>query len=73
MNKEEAIKIVEAKFPDQDIDKVTETEKYFLISILPKQKNPKVLIRPVPKADGLMAVDKASKKVFTYNPIRHGK
>lgn len=71
MNKEEAIRLVIAKYPDRDIDKVVETDKYFLVSMLPKQKNLNSLITPIPYDDGLKAVDKSTKQIFTYNPIRH--
>ena len=71
MNKEEAIRLVRSAYPDKDIEKVTETGKYFLVSLLPKSSNRNDVIRLAPFDDGLKAVDKATKKVFTYNPIRH--
>lgn len=71
MNKEEAIKLIMSKFPDRDIDKITETGKYFLVSIMSKQKNQNGLIKTMSIDDGLKAVDKETKEVFTYNPIRH--
>jgi hypothetical protein len=73
MKKENAVKIIVDKFPNHDIVKVTETKKYFLVGILPKMKKTASIIRPIPCNDGLMAVDKATGGVFTYNPIRHGK
>lgn len=71
MNKEEAIKLIMSKFPDRDIDKITETGKYFLVSVMSKQKNQNGLIKTMSVDDGLKAVDKETKQVFTYNPIRH--
>lgn len=71
MNKEEAIKLIMSKFPNRDIDKITETGKYFLISVMSKQKNQNGLIKTMSIDDGLKAVDKETKEVFTYNPIRH--
>lgn len=71
MNKEEAIKLIMSKFPDRDIDKITETGKYFLVSIMSKQKNQNGLIKTMSVDDGLKAVDKETKEVFTYNPIKH--
>ncbi len=71
MNKEEAVRLVMSKYPDRDVDKVTETDKYFLVSIMSKQTNRNVIVRPVSYDDGLIAVDKTTKEVFTYNPIRH--
>ena len=71
MNKEEAISLVISKYPNRDIDKVTETDEYFLVSIMPKENTANVIIRPVSYDDGLLAVDKNTKEVFTYNPIRH--
>lgn len=71
MNKEESIKLIMSKFPDRDIDKITETGKYFLVSIMSKQKNQNGLIKTMSIDDGLKAVDKETKQIFTYNPIRH--
>ena len=71
MNKEEAIRLVMSKYPDRDVDKVTETDKYFVVSIMSKEAQRNVIIRPVSYDDGLIAVDKTTKQVFTYNPIRH--
>lgn len=71
MNKEEAIRLVRAAYPDKDIGKVTETEKYFLVSVFPKLPNRTDVVRLTPFDDGLKAVDKATKKVLTYNPIRY--
>lgn len=71
MNKDEAINIVMSKYPDREIDNITETDKYFIVNTLPKQKNKNQAIRLVPLNDGLKAVDKKTKQIFTYNPIRH--
>ena len=68
MKKEEAIKIITDKYPDCVIGKITETPKYFLINILTNSSN---FIQKLCN-DSLKAVDKNTKKVFTYNPIRHG-
>ena len=72
LKKEEAIEIVKNKFPDRDVDKVTETTNYFLVSIIPKRTNPDAIPMRFLLDDGLLAVDKNTKKVFTYNPLRHG-
>ena len=71
MKKEEAIKIITDKYPDRNIDKVTETDKYFLISISRKGIFEDNVIKPMVCDDGLKAVDKKTKQVFTYNPILH--
>ena len=71
MKKEEAVRLVLSKHHDRDVDKVTETDKYFLVSLVQKPKNPNMLFRPELYDDGLIAVDKKTKEVFTYNPIRH--
>ena len=71
MNKEEAIRLIQSAYPDKDIGKVTETERYFLVSVLPKSSNRNGVVRLTPLDDGLKAVVKDTKKVFTYNPIRH--
>lgn len=71
MNKDEAIQLVRNAYPDKDIEKVTETNKYFLVSILPRSSNRDTVVRLSLFDDGLKAVDKATKEVFTYNPIRH--
>lgn len=72
MNKEKAIAIVASKYPDKDIETVTETDKYFLISIIPK-RNVQDDSTVLPQSDdGLKAVDKSTGQIFTYNPIRHG-
>ena len=75
MNKDEAINIVISKYPTKVIDKVSETDNYFLISISPKRNNEgddDSVLFPTVCDDGLKAVDKKTGKVFTYNPIRHG-
>ena len=71
MLKEEAIRLVQTAYPGKDIGTVTETDKYFLVSLIPKMTNSRNVMRLNPYNDGLKAVDKATKKVFTYNPIRH--
>lgn len=71
MNKEEAIRLVMSKYRDREVDKVTETDKYFVVSIIPKQAKRNIIIRPISYDDSLIAVDKTTKQVFTYNPIRH--
>lgn len=72
MKKEEAIQLILDKYPNHEIDKVTETKNYFLIAISPKSVKNETIIKPVSCDDGLKAVTKANGKIFTYNPIRHG-
>ena len=71
MNREEATSLVVSKYPDRYVDNVTETDKYFLVSIVSNTVKQNVIIRPISCDDGLIAVDKNTKEVFTYNPIRH--
>lgn len=74
MKKEEAIKLVSDKYPDHKIDKVTENTKYFIISISKNKKIPDdMYVNTVECDDGLKAVDKVTKKIFTYNPILHNR
>ena len=73
MKQEDAIKLITEAYPNHVIDKVTETEHYFLIAISPKGSRKTGLIKITPCNDGLKAVVKASGKIFTYNPIRDGK
>lgn len=68
MKQEEAIKLVMSKYPNHDIGQVTETNEYFVINILPKNSGADIPICD----DGLKAVNKATKSIFTYNPIIHG-
>ena len=72
MRREEAVVLVLSNYPEYTIGKVTETDEYFLVSIFPRQSIPSDCIRPVLCDDGLKAVNKKSKEVFTYNPILHG-
>jgi hypothetical protein len=72
MTKQEAIDLITAKYPTFDVDRVTETNRYFLISIIPKTLSARHKDRPMPYEDGLKAVNKQTKEIFTYNPIRHG-
>lgn len=74
MTLEEAKQIVLDKFPNYGITKPRETTNYFIMSIHPKSAKPKSssFLKPKFADDGLMAVVKATKEVFTYNPIRHG-
>ena len=72
MKIEDAKKLVMSKYPNYAIDKVTETNKYFLVSIvLPKKHSPENLFLS-PQDGCLKAVDKSTKKIFTYHPIIHG-
>ena len=71
MTKEEAIKITLTKFKNRIVDKVTETDKYFLINLVGKGSKAEGVTVLEPFNDGLKAVDKQTKEVFTYNPIRH--
>lgn len=73
MRKEEAIKLIVSKYPNRTVDKVTETEKYFLISVSDKESSADDIIKPVIYDDGLKAVEKSTGKIFTYNPIRDSK
>lgn len=70
MTKGEAIVLIMAKYPNHIIEKITETEKYFLISIYNKKYKTEGTVRPMIMNDGLKAVDKKTKQIFTYNPIR---
>ena len=70
MKKGEAVVLIMAKYPNHIIDKVTETEKHFLVSIYHKKYKNSEGIRPKIVDDGLKAVDKKTKEIFTYNPIR---
>lgn len=71
MTKNEAIEIVNAKFPDCCVGKVTESDKYFLVEVIPKEYTETSIIPVVYCDDGLKAVDKETRQIFTYNPIRH--
>lgn len=70
MKKGEAVVLIMAKYPNHIIEKITETEKYFLVSIYHKKYKTQGLIRPMICDDGLKAVNKKTKEIFTYNPIR---
>lgn len=68
----EAIRLIKRKYPDRHIEKVTETKNYFLVSVVKEVSNdPDTIILPN-YDDGLKAVDKKTKQIFTYNPIRDG-
>lgn len=69
MNKEEAVQLVKQAYPGRDIGLVTETEKYFLVDTIAKSKPGSIQLPQYD--DGLKGVDKSTKTVFTYNPIRH--
>lgn len=72
MNIEEAKKLVASRYTNYVINKVTETNKYFLVSIvLPKKYDSENLFLS-PQDGCLKAVDKQTKKIFTYHPIIHG-
>ena len=71
MKKEEAMKLIMDKYPNHTVDKVTETGKYFLISISRKGAFENSFFKPVMFDDGLKAVDKTNGQIFTYNPILH--
>ena len=71
MTREKAIERVMNKYPNYNIDDVSETDKYFLISISRKGIFENAIIKPVMVDDGLKAIDKISGQVFTYNPILH--
>lgn len=72
MNRDKAVKIVMDKYPNHTIDKVTETDNYYLVSISDKETFENAIVKPVAYDDGLKAVDKKSGQIFTYNPIKHG-
>lgn len=69
MQQEEAIALIKSKYPSYDIGQVTETDEYFVINILPKNSTD---ADPAICNDGLKAVNKETKSIFTYNPIIHG-
>lgn len=78
MKQEEAIKLIRSKYPNHDVGKVTETDDYFVINILPINNNTDTsgteyeTINPPMCDDSLKAVNKVTKSIFTYNPIKHG-
>ncbi len=78
MQQVEAINLIKSKYPNNDIGQVTETDEYFIINILPKRNNTDTLgteydIIESPMCDDcLKAVNKETKSIFTYNPIKHG-
>ena len=72
MKQNEAEQLILKKYPNHEIDKVTETKNYFLIAISPKNARRVNGIKVDSCDDGLKAVTKADGKIFTYNPIRHG-
>lgn len=72
MTREEAIALITAKYPNHYIDKVTETKRYFIVCIIPKNVRRPKGIKVVSCDDGLKAVVKETKQIFTYNPIRDG-
>ena len=65
----EAMRLVSNEFPNRIIDNVTETENYFLVNTIKKKDQGLV----VALDDGLKAVSKHDKKIFTYNPLKHGR
>ena len=71
MKKEEAIKMIMSKYPNHNVDEVSETNKYFLISISRNNKVENNVFKPTTFDDGLKAVDKTNGQIFTYNPILH--
>lgn len=72
MKREEAMELIMKKYPNHEIDKVTETKNYFLVAISPKSVRKIDGIKPMICDDGLKAVTKTDGTIFTYNPIRHG-
>ena len=72
MKKEEAIILVKNKYKNRVIDKITETDKYFIISFGVKNTSPDLMI-DISYDDGLVAVDKKTKEIFTYHPLIHGR
>ena len=78
MKQEEAIKLIMSKYPNHDVGQVTETDDYFVINIVPKNSKTDTaeteyeLIKPALCDNSLKAVNKETKSIFTYNPIKHG-
>ena len=76
MTIEETKLLFTEKFPDREIVNVRETSSYFLISSNKKRGHSSELNKNITISlvcdDGLYAVDKKTKKIFTYNPIRDG-
>lgn len=73
MKIEEAKMLVRKKYKDYVIDKITNTEAYFLISIRPKLANKSGGFIQKEYDGCLKAVDKKTKQIFTYHPILHGR
>ena len=71
ISKEEVIKLVNSKYPGRYIEKVTENDKYFLISLVRRKSDDPEFTIINGCDDGLKAVDKNTKEIFTYNPLRH--
>ena len=70
MQMNDAKAIINKKFPHHKIDKIKETKTYFLVHIIPEGKSNTMFKMSLSCDDSLMAVDKRTGKVFTYNPIR---
>lgn len=68
MKQDEAIKLIMSKYPNHDIGQITETDDYFVVNILPKNNDIELPLCD----DSLKAVNKETKSIFTYNPIKHG-
>lgn len=71
MIREEAMKLVSKEYPDMELGKVTETKKYFVIHISPKNAPKLNGVELDVCDDGLKAVDKKTGQMFTYNPMLH--
>lgn len=73
MDKNEALRHIKNKFPNRVITGLSETNKYFIIETVDKRNiTDDGTIVPT-MDDGLKAIDKRTKEVFTYNPLLHGR
>lgn len=73
MTRKEAVILITKKYPDRVIDKITETENFFLISMIRKKRTKSDFYINIEVDDFLKAIDKRTMKIFTYNPIIHGR
>lgn len=70
MNVNDVMKLVNEKYPDYTIEKITSVEKYFLVGCNDKgTKRNKLFKMAIPCDDKLLAVDKKTGDIFTYNPV----
>ncbi len=72
MTENEAVRLVQNKFPNRIIVQVTEANKYFLLDTVDR-KNVRDDGSVIPAMDdGLKAINKTTREIFTYNPMIHG-